>query len=223
MGELVLVIGNKNYSTWSLRPWLAMTAAGIPFTERLLPMFDENWAAAIAAVTKARKVPVLIDGDVTVWDTFAFIEYLNERFPEAGLWPEDATARAVARSVAAEMHSGFQAMRGALPMNIRRTPALPPFDLSDAIRADIARVQEIWRDCRAEYGAEGPFLFGAFSAADAFYAPVTRRFLGLQVDMDDTARAYCDAISSLPAMQKWTEAALKETWIVEEDEVDLRE
>ena len=218
MGELVLVIGNKNYSSWSLRPWLAMRQANIPFSEKFLRLFDTEWDAAVASVSKAKKVPVLIDGDLSVWDSLAILEYLAERFPEAGIWPDDVRARAVARSVAAEMHSGFFGLRGALSMNLRRAPS--PVALDDAARTDIARVQEIWRDCRAAYGADGPFLFGRFSAADAMFAPVTRRFLTFQIDMDDNAQAYCEAISNLPAMQEWTAAALAESWVIEEDEVD---
>jgi glutathione S-transferase len=205
---LTLVVGSKNYSSWSLRPWLALRAAGIPFEDIVVPLDRPETKAEIARHSPSGRVPVLRDGELVVWDSLAIIEYAAERFPEAHLWPADRAARAVARSVSAEMHAGFQALRAHLPMNLKRTPA--PRDLPAEAEADIARVEEIWRACRAR-GA-GPFLFGAFSGADAMYAPVVTRFETYRVPVDPEIRAYMDAILGLPAYREWRDAALAEPW-----------
>src|SRR3954468_19059106 len=168
-----LVIGNKNYSSWSLRPWIALKTLGFEFEERRIPLYGAGSKAAILEHSPAGKVPILIDGAITVWDSLAIIEYLAERFPEAGLWPADAAVRAHARSVSAEMHSGFQALRNECPMNLHRP--VRPVALSADAKANIARVEEIWRECRARYGAGGPFLFGRFGGVDAMFAPVVTR------------------------------------------------
>ena len=174
MNDLTLVIGNKNYSSWSLRPWLALRHAGIPFTERLLLLFDENWKEAIAAVSPSGRVPVIQHGERTIWETLAILEYAHELYPEVGLWPEDRNARAVARAVANEMHAGFSALRTHMPMNLRRLD-LKGKGRGPGVADDIARICGIWRECRSRYGAGGDFLFGAFGAADAMYAPVVTR------------------------------------------------
>ena len=219
MSKFTLIIGNKNYSSWSLRPWLALRHAGIPFDERLLLLFDEDWEEAIAAVSPSGRVPVLLHGGRTIWETLAIVEYANELFPDAGLWPEDPGARALARAVANEMHAGFTAVRSHMPMNLRR------LDLSGRGRGpgvthDIARICEIWRDCRNRFGAGGDFLFGAFCAADAMYAPVVTRFETYGVELDETCTAYSRAVLTLPAFVEWRDAALQEPWIVSEDEID---
>ena len=219
---LKLIIGNKNYSTWSLRPWLAMTVNGIAFDEVLCPFGSDLFTQEIGAVSGSGRVPVLIDGDIAVWESLAILEYLNEKFPQAGLWPNDAAARAYARSVANEMHAGFQNLRRHLPMNIARRVmkrALP-----EPVVADVKRVDALWTDCRARFGQKsksgGDFLFGAFGAADAMYAPIASRLRTYDVDVGPVARAYIDAVLSLPAYRQWAEAGIKETWVVPEDEVD---
>jgi len=216
---LKLVIGNKNYSSWSMRPWVAMRGSGIPFEEIFIPLYtgpaDKQ---RILDVSKAGKVPALIDDDVTIWDSLAIIEYLAERYPDAGLWPQARAARAHARSISAEMHSGFAALRNECGMNLHRPVKAKP--LSDAARADIARVQEIWIDCRTRYGAQGPFLFGAFSAADAMYAPVVHRFRTYAIDVAPLAKDYMTTMMALPAFAEWTAAGLAETIVIERLEVD---
>ena len=215
-----LVIGNKNYSSWSFRPWIAMTALKIPFEEILIPfgspLGNPDFQARLAAYTPAGLVPVLIDGDIHVWETLAIMEYLAETFPDKQLWPADRAARAHARAIASEMHAGFLALRGECPVNFRRpvrTRALSP-----AAQANVARVDAMWRGCRAKYG--GPFLFGRFCAADAMYAPMAARLETYGQTVSREARAYMEALMTLPAWVAWRTAALKETWIVPEDEVD---
>ncbi|WP_349357323.1 glutathione S-transferase [Stappia sp.] len=219
---MTLVIGNKTYSSWSLRAWLAMEAAGAAYDERLVPLDTPEFAQDIRAITPAARVPVLIDGEITVWDSLAIVEYLAERFPDAGLWPRDRRARAQARAICAEFHSGFANLRSHFPMNLRRTPSPHP-RAEEVLRAgsdDIARVCEIWRTCRASFGQGGPFLFGGFGAADAFFAPVVTRFLTYLLPMGEVERAYADAIMAHPAMQRWRAAAADEPWIINAEEVD---
>jgi len=216
--SLHLVIGNKNYSSWSLRPWLAMKVAGIAFEETVISLEAKDFKARVTAVSGAGKVPVLIDGDVHVWESLAILEYLAEKFPAAGLWPKDAAARAHARAIASEMHAGFLPLRRHLPMNVWRPVQLRPLD--DGAKADAARIDAIWSDCRARYGAAGPFLFGAFSAADAMYAPVIWRFHTYAVGVGAAARAYMNAMMALPAWGEWRDAARREPWVLPHDEVD---
>ena len=219
MSDLTLVIGNRNYSSWSLRPWLALRNAGIPFDERLLLLSGENWREAIAAVSPSGRVLVLLHGARTVWETLAILEYVHELYPEAGLWPEDRDARAEARAVACEMHAGFGALRTHMPMNLRRRD-LEGKGRGPGVDDDIARICAIWRDCRARCGAGGDFLFGAFGAADAMFAPVVTRLDTYGVALDDTCAAYSRAVLNLPAFLEWREAALQEPWTVPEDEID---
>src|ERR1700689_4149502 len=194
---LALVTGNKNYSSWSLRPWLAMKAAGIAFDETLISLDAKDFKARVTALSGAGRVPILIDGDVRVWESLAILEYLAEKFPAAALWPKDESARAHARAIAAEMHAGFVPLRRLLPMNVWRP--VKPRTLDDGSKTDAARIDAIWRDCRARYGTAGPFLFGAFGAADAMYAPVVWRFHTYAVEVSDAARAYMNAMMALPA------------------------
>lgn len=205
MSALTLVIGNKNYSSWSLRPWLALRQAGADFTEELIGLRQPETRARILSYSPAGRIPVLIDGDVTVWESLAICEYVAELYPAAGLWPDDRAARAVCRSVATEMHSGFAALRQALPMDYRASLPLP--ELDEAVHDDIARIQAAWRTARRRFGAGGPFLFGRFSIADAMYAPVVTRFATYGVALDEVAQAYAAAILDLPAMQEWLAAA----------------
>lgn len=218
MSNLHLVIGNKNYSSWSLRPWMALSMAGIPFRETVIPLDTPETAKLIAEHSGAGRVPVLHHGRQAVWESLAIMEYLAELFPEKHLWPRTVSARAVARSVANEMHAGFGALRSSCPMNIRRPKK--PVPLNEATKRDIARIEEIWRGCRAKYGKGGKFLFGKFSIADAMYTPVVSRFETYAIAVSPDTRIYMDAILTTPAFNAWREAALKETWIVPADEVD---
>ena len=218
MAKLNLIIGNKNYSSWSLRPWLAMTMAGIEFDETLILLDTPDTKKQIAEHSKAGRVPILRHGNAAIWDTLAILEYLAETFPEKNLWPRAKAARAMARAVSNEMHAGFSSLRNACPMNLRRPQK--PVMLNDATRADIARIEEIWRDCRKIYGKGGKFLFGRFCNADAMFAPVVTRFETYAIPVAKDSRDYMDAVMATKAFQKWKSAALKETWIVAHDEVD---
>jgi glutathione S-transferase len=218
---LHLVIGNKNYSSWSFRPWLAMKVAGIAFDETVISLEAQDFKARITAVSPAGKVPVLIDGDTHVWESLAILEYLAEKFPAAALWPRDAATRAQARAVASEMHAGFVSLRRLLPMNVWRP--VKPRALDDGSKADVARIDGIWSGCRARFAAGGPFLFGGFGAADAMYAPVIWRFHTYAVEVSDTARAYMRTMMALPEWSEWRDAARREPWVLEHDEVDWPE
>ena len=214
---LKLVIGNKNYSSWSMRPWLALRANNIAFEEVFIPLYTgEADKKRILGFTRSGKVPALVDGDVTVWDSLAIIEYLAEGFPEARLWPEDRARRAHARSISAEMHSGFAALRNECGMNLHRP--VGEIALSDDARANIARIQEIWIECHERYSKFGPFLFGAFGGADAMFAPVVHRFRTYAIEVAPDAQHYMDAMMSLPAFQEWTTAGLAETIVIEKFE-----
>ena len=214
---LKLVIGNKNYSSWSMRPWLALRANNIPFDEVFIPLYTgEADKKRILSFTDSGKVPALIDGDVTVWDSLAIIEYVAERFPQTRLWPEDPARRAHARSISAEMHSGFGALRNECGMNLHRP--VRAIALSAEARADIARIQQIWTECRERYGKMGPFLFGDFCGADAMFAPVVHRFRIYAIAVAPEVQAYMDTMMSLPAFQEWTRAGLAETLVIEKFE-----
>jgi len=214
---LTLVIGNKNYSSWSMRPWLALRANHIAFDEVFIPLYT---GAAdkkrILGFTHSGKVPALIDGDVTIWDSLAIIEYLAEKFPQARLWPEDRARRAHARSISAEMHSGFAALRNECGMNLHRP--VGAIALSADARDNVARIQQIWIECRERYAEFGPFLFGAFGGADAMFAPVVHRFQTYAIEVRPEARHYMDTMMSLPAFQEWTRAGLAETLVIEKFE-----
>lgn len=212
-----LVIANKCYSSWSLRPWLLLKQMGVAFDEILIPLDLPDTKAQVLKHSPAGKVPILIDADVTVWESIAIMEHVGEAYG-APVWPGDRNARAMARSVAAEMHAGFSALRSACPMNLGKKYAQK--DRGEAVARDVARFSGIVREARERFGAGGPFLFGAFSAADAMYAPLVTRLDTYSIVLDATTRAYVDAILSLPAFQEWRSAALKEAWIVDADEVD---
>jgi glutathione S-transferase len=211
---LKLVIGNKNYSSWSMRPWLAMRASGIPFEEIFIPLYtDDSDKKRILAFTRSGKVPALIDGEITVWDSLAIIEYIAERFPEAKLWPDDRAHRAHARAVSAEMHAGFLPLRNECGMNLHRP--IRPIALSADAQANIVRIQQIWIECRERHGRQGPFLFGAFGAADAMFAPVVHRFRTYAIAVAPEAQAYMESMMAHPAFVEWTEAGLAETLVIE--------
>jgi glutathione S-transferase len=215
---LKLIIGNKNYSSWSLRPWIAMKVAGVAFDEQVISLDAQDFKAQVTKVSGTGKVPALVDGGVHVWESLAILEYLAETCPQARLWPADPQARAHARAIAAEMHAGFMPLRRELPMNMWRP--VKPRELTPGAAANVARIDAMWTDCRNRFGAGGPFLFGAFGAADAMYAPVVSRFHTYGVTVGPVARAYMDAVMALPAWAEWRAAALREPWILAEDEVD---
>ncbi|MDP3670668.1 MAG: glutathione S-transferase family protein [Telluria sp.] len=205
---LTLIIGNKNYSSWSMRPWVALSAFGIPFQEVRVLLDQPDTASRIAEYTAAGRVPVLIAGEMTIWDSLAICEYLAEQFPEKHMWPQDVAARAMARSVSAEMHSGFQGLRGAMSMNIRASR--PGRGRTPEAQGDIGRISEIWEECLSRFGHH-QFLFGDFSIADAFFAPVVMRFRTYGVSLAPALQAYCDRMQAHPAVAHWVKEALAET------------
>ncbi len=218
MADLTIYLGNKNYSSWSLRPWLALKEMAVPFDEVVIPLYQPESRNAVLQYSPSGRVPVLRHGAVTVWDSLAICEYLAETFPDCGLWPTDPAARALGRSVSAEMHSGFAALRQHLPMNVRASVA--GRGLTPEVAADIDRITAIWRDCRSRFGAgNGDFLFGRFTIADAMFAPVASRFRTYGIALDRDAEAYCAQLMALPAMQEWIEAARNEPMVVESFEV----
>jgi glutathione S-transferase len=211
--SLELVVGNYNYSSWSLRAWLSIELAGVEYQVKQVGLYQPESSARLAAVSPARKVPVLHSPHGLVWDSLSIAEYLAEICPGANLWPADLACRTYARSICAEMHSGFQALRASLPMNMRRDRALE--SMTEDVRADIDRVCALWRQCREKYGQGGEFLFGSFSLADAYFAPIASRLKSYHVQLPDDARAYVAAIHRWPAFVRWREAALKEEEIIE--------
>lgn len=212
MSDITIVLGNKNYSSWSMRGWLLLQLAGATHEEIVIPLGEDDTARRIGEHSPSGRVPVLKDGDVRVWDSLAIAEHLNERFPEAGLWPDAPLARATARSLAAEMHSSFQALRQELPMNMRGAGAYRDVRVSEAAQGDIDRICGIWRACRRDFGREGDFLFGAPTAADAFFAPVVSRFVTYAVPLDKVCAAYRETVMAWQPVVRWTEAALAEPW-----------
>jgi len=217
--SLKLIIANKNYSSWSLRPWIAMKVAGIAFEEEVIPLYEPGSSARIRQYSPAGKVPVLIDGDQRIWESIAILEHLAEKFPHARLWPLNVHARSHARVIVAEMHAGFQPLRKACPMNMRFAPQARP--QTEEVMVSVQRIDALWSDCRARFGKDGPFLFGQFSAADAMYAPMVSRFYAYGIGVSRVGQAYMDAVMALPAWKEWYEAALKEPWIIESYEVDM--
>ena len=217
MSESTLYIGNKNYSSWSLRPWLALKQAGAEFKEVMIPLDRPETLDQLQRHTPARRVPTLTNSKFTLWESLSICEYAAELFPAARLWPQDRDVRAVARSVANEMHAAFATLRTWLPMDIRSRLEIPGRTAKAA--DDIARVTQIWRDCREKYGAAGangpgPFLFGGFTIADAMFAPVTTRFITYGVPLDSVCAGYVEAVTALPAMQSWIAAAKAEPWTI---------
>lgn len=213
--KLTLIIGNKNYSSWSLRPWLAMAAKGVPFAEILVPLGHANTKQQLQQYSPTGLVPALKYGNLVLWESLSIIEFANEKHPEAKLWPEDLEVRAIARSLALEMHAGFYALRQHLPMNLKRQSSRR---LTSAAEAEVMRFAGYVRQLRLEYGGGGPFLFGEFCAADAMFAPLCTRFRSYEISVDRTTHDYIDAIYRLPAFQKWYQAAVAEPWKI--DDVD---
>jgi glutathione S-transferase len=219
---LRLIIGNKNYSSWSLRPWIAMKVAGIPFEEEVIPLYEPGSRERILKYSPAGKVPVLIDEGEAIWESLAILEHLAEKFPNAGLWPADAAARSHARVVATEMHGGFAPLRRACPMNLWLP--VKPRPQSEEVMENVRRIEALWTDCRARFGQKskngGDFLFGAFGAADAMYAPVIARLHSFGIPVGPQAKGYMDAVMALPAWAQWLEAALREPWVMQGNEPD---
>jgi glutathione S-transferase len=219
MSQLVLIIGNKNYSSWSLRAWMALTHLGLDFREVQVRLSTPAFKSEIARHTGHGRVPVLKHGELTVWDSLAICEYAAELAGRG--WPVDASARAAARSICAEMHSGFQELRARWPVNARARKRRTT--MTDALRSDIARIDAIWCDCRDRYGERGAWLFGEYSIADAMYAPVVLRFNTYGASLSATARAYVEAALADPALQRWIRDAEREPWVIEEDEAGEEE
>lgn len=216
VAELTLVIGNKNYSSWSLRPWLVLRHAGLEFDEVLIALSTNGTKAEILKHSASGRLPALKHGDLTVWDSLAICEYVAELKPDAGLWPQDRAARALARSVSAEMHTGFTALRQHMPMNIRSS--FPNEGRKPGVKEEIDRITSLWRQCRSRHGTDGPFLFGSFSIADAMYAPVVTRFRTYGVALGEVEQAYADAIWTLPSMKEWAKSASDEPMIIDSAE-----
>ncbi|MET0137249.1 MAG: glutathione S-transferase family protein [Sphingobium sp.] len=211
-----LIIGNKAYSSWSLRGWLAMKQSGLPFEELVVPLYDADWDRRREGdefAPSSGKVPILWDGDCVVWDSLAIVEHLNEASGGDKFWPQDKAARAMARSMAAEMHSGFAALRRAHSMNIRHI--YPPQPVDEAVAADITRIMELWAQARARFGGEGDFLFGAFGAVDIMYAPVVTRLITYSLPVARFAEPYMRAVIGHPFMQEWIGGAQAEDWVIE--------
>lgn len=209
---LKLVIANKLYSSWSMRPWLVLSAFEIPFDEIIIPLRQPESRARVLEFSPSGKVPALVSGDQTIWESMAIIETLAERFPQHAIWPKDATARAHARSISNEMHGGFQTLRQACPINLGARYAAPA--MTDPLKANIDRIETIWREALFKYSRGGPFLYGAFSAADAMYAPVVTRLDTYTLPVSAEARRYMDAILAHPSVAAWRDAALEEPWTI---------
>jgi len=216
VAEFTLVIGNKNYSSWSLRPWLALRHAGIVFDEILIPLDDSGTKSEIMKHSGSGRLPALKHGELTVWDSLSICEYAAELRPEAELWPADRSARAVARSVSSEMHTGFPALRANMPMNIRSR--FPEEGRKPGVKEDIDRITALWRQCRSRFGADGPFLFGRFSIADAMFAPVVSRFRTYAVALGEVEQAYADTVWGLESIKEWAKSATDEPMVINSSE-----
>jgi len=213
MSNMSIIIGNKNYSSWSLRAWLALKQTGVPFAEVMVVLRQPDTAEKLQCHSPSGKVPVLQGPHGCIWDTLAICEYLAESFPDAHLWPGKPAARARARSVCAEMHAGFVAVRSRMPMDLgsnRRTP-----EMTADLKQEISRIEEIWQTCRTDFAQEGPFLFGEFTIADCMFAPVVGRFAGYGVEVTSSSREYMNAVLGWPAMIEWTTSARQETWTID--------
>lgn len=217
MAKFELIIGNKAYSSWSLRPWLVLRQLDVAFTETRVPLYVHNYKEELLKHAPSGKVPILKHGDVTVWDSLSICEYLAECFPDAGLWPEDAALRALARSLSAEMHSGFNGIRGAMPFNCRALGRRVP--ITTEIQRELGRVMSLWRDCRTRHGKDGPWLFGRFSIVDAMYVPVALRFLTYSVPLDPFCQSYAETVFHHPAVREWIDAAKQESEVMISNEV----
>ncbi len=219
MPGLTLVIGNRNYSSWSLRPWIFMKHHGMTFEEKRILLSTDTTADELGRYNSGLKVPVLLDGDRQIWDSLAILEYLSERYLDNRGWPANIAARALARSVSAEMHSSFPNLRNELPMNCRKS--FDAIELSEQASREVERISSLWRMCRDRYADNGDWLFGEFSIADAMYIPVALRFAGYHISLDDTSQRYVDTVLSDPGVIAWTDASRQETEIIAEDEIGM--
>jgi glutathione S-transferase len=219
MADYKLFLGNKNYSSWSLRAWLVMKQCGVPFDEEVVPLREADTHTSIVRHSPSGKLPALAVGDLVIWESIAIAEYLAERFPDAKLWPAERTARAAARACTAEMHTGFVELRKAVPLNCRHPVKLK--SVTDAVQADIDRLTQIWVECRGRYaaGADGALLFGAFTIADAMFAPEALRLAGAGVSLPPGAQGYVEAVLALPAIAEWRDEAAAEPWLIPEFEL----
>jgi glutathione S-transferase len=215
---LKLIIGNKNYSSWSLRPWIVMRHAGIAFDEELVPLYEPGSREQVMKYSPTGTVPCLVDGDLTVWESLAILDYLADKFPDKKLWPDDLKARGHARAISSEMHAGFGPLRQHCPMNMRRDRSKPR-ELPPQVQANVDRIDAIWTQTRSRFGAGGPFLLGAFSNADAMYAPVVSRFASYGVAVTPASRSYMSAMTALPAWKEWEEAGRVEPMVMAGNEV----
>ena len=217
MSKPLLIVGNKNYSSWSLRPYMALKQAGIDFDEKLIRFGEPQFSKAVRHYSKAGLVPILVHKEKVIWDSLAILEYIAETWPTKQLWPKSPEARAFARSICAEMHSGFRALRDACPMNIRRPPN--PLAMNDATLKDVARIEALWAEAHKRFGAKGEFLFGKFTNADAMFAPVASRVETYNIPVGKATKSYVASVLNCTAFTSWKGAALKEPWIYPEDEV----
>ena len=213
-----LIIGNKNYSSWSLRPWIAMRHAGIAFDEELVPLYEPGSREKVMQYSPTGTVPCLVDGDLTVWESLAILDYLADKFPGKKLWPDDLKARGHARAISSEMHAGFGALRQHCPMNMRRDRSNPR-ELTPQVKANVERIDAIWSGTRARFGAGGPFLLGAFSNADAMYAPMVSRFASYAIPVSPASQSYMSAMMALPVWKEWEEAGRVEPMVMAGNEV----
>jgi len=218
MSDLTLIIGNKNYSSWSLRPWIFLKQNQIDFKEIRVPLFTDTTHEALSPYHSNFKVPILQDGDLEVWDSLAILEYVSEMYMAGGGWPSDAGQRALARSVSAEMHSSFVNVRSELPMNCRKT--FTDIILFASAEREVERIKSLWRTCRTAYGAGGEWLFGDYSIADAMFAPIVLRFSGYSIPLDGVEKAYVESVLSQPCIKEWIAAGRLETEVIAEDEID---
>lgn len=209
-----LYIGNKNYSSWSLRPWLLMKMTGFEFKEDLLHLLSDSYRQRIPDISPSGKVPVLKHNQQVIWDSLAICEYIAELFPKKHCWPKNSQARAKARAIVSEMHSGFPSLRNAMPMDCRKLAEPVGVAQSPKLAAEITRIHDIWQDCRQDYASDGPFLFGQFSIVDAFFAPVVIRFLSYGVALNETLKAYCDVMLNLPHLKDWiAQGVVEKEWL----------
>ena len=217
MEPLKLVIGNKNYSSWSLRPWILLRHFEIPFDEIFVPLYEGDYKSRLLALSPAGKVPALIHGDLVIGESLAIMEYAAELFPQKRMWPEDRKQRARARAFSHEMHSGFSELRKNMPMNLHGS--YPGRGMTPAVKTDISRIERVWTECRKEFRSQGSFLFGSFSIVDAMYAPVVTRFVTYGVTLNEWSEAYIEAVRNMPAMKEWVAAGLAEKYRIAASEI----
>ena len=219
MPDLTLVIGNKNYSSWSLRPWVFLRQNRIEFEEKRVALFTETTSEELSQYDSDAKVPVLKDGDLVIWDSLSILEYVSEKYLDANGWPKEPRARAIARSLSAEMHSSFTGVRNELPMNCRKT--FQGIQLSSQVEGEIERIKMLWQKCRMEFGADGEWLFGEYSIADAMFAPVALRFAGYGIPLSGVEEAYVNSVFNQPCIIEWIAAGKLEKEIIEIDEIEM--